>query len=232
VNAEELTEGRALHQAGFLRLADPRQVAEVALDGGADGLRAQMHGKWRNRLLHGEAQGLRVRHCALPPDPNHWLLVADARQQRARGYRAMPARLIAAMAAEDAGAAQIFTAERGGRPLAAMLFIRHGAAATYQVGWAGPEGRAASAHNLLLWRAMNWLAERGTTRLDLGPLDPETPGLTRFKLGSGARSRSLGGTWLQSATLAPAHIAARWLSLRRHAEGARGPGGPHGSQAR
>jgi hypothetical protein len=41
------------------------------------------------------------------------------------------------------------------------------------------------------------LARRGITRLDLGTLDTEAaPGLARFKLGSGAAARALGGTWL------------------------------------
>jgi lipid II:glycine glycyltransferase (peptidoglycan interpeptide bridge formation enzyme) len=78
-----------------------------------------------------------------------------------------------------------------------MLFLVHGSTATYHVGWTGDAGRCASAHNLLLWRAMEALQRRGVRRIDLGLLDTvNTPGLARFKLGAGRVPHRLGGTWL------------------------------------
>ena len=106
----------------------------------------------------------------------------------------------AAFAAANRGQARIFEARHQGATVAALLFLCHGAVATYHIGWSGPEGRARAAHHLLLWRAMIDLAARGITRLDLGMVDTVTaPGLARFKLGSGARCRALGGTWLARA---------------------------------
>lgn len=210
VNAETLGDAGALRAAGFLRLNRPRQVAELALTGDPADWRARMAGKWRNRLVHAESQGLMVRRKALPPDPGHWLFAREAEQQQTRRYRGLPPALIAAIAAEDARAAQLFTADRAGRPVAAMLFLWHGSGATYQIGWTGPDGRRLSAHNLLLWSAMQWLAARGVQRLDLGGVEADTPGLARFKLGSGAVARQMGGTWLQSGVLSPLHAARRW----------------------
>jgi lipid II:glycine glycyltransferase (peptidoglycan interpeptide bridge formation enzyme) len=78
-----------------------------------------------------------------------------------------------------------------------MLFLRHGTTATYHIGWTSRDGRAASAHNLILWDACARLAARGVRQLDLGIIDTETaPGLARFKLGTGAQPVRTGGTWL------------------------------------
>ncbi|MEY8843073.1 GNAT family N-acetyltransferase, partial [Cribrihabitans sp. XS_ASV171] len=84
------------------------------------------------------------------------------------------------------------------------LILIHGQSATYHVAHTTQQGRATSAHNLLLWEAATWLAARGLTRLDLGPVETEhSPGLARFKLGTGARARALGGTWLLWPPLTP-----------------------------
>jgi lipid II:glycine glycyltransferase (peptidoglycan interpeptide bridge formation enzyme) len=67
-----------------------------------------------------------------------------------------------------------------------------------------PEGRRLNAMNALLWEAMRWLARQHHDRLDLGILNSDdAPGLTRFKLGTGAVPHRLGGTWLHMGTLAP-----------------------------
>ncbi len=77
-----------------------------------------------------------------------------------------------------------------------MLFLRHGTTVSYHIGWTGREGRAASAHNLILDHAAKQFASEGATLMNLGLLDTETaPGLARFKLGSGARPVQTGGTW-------------------------------------
>lgn len=171
-------------------------VAELELRGAAAELKARMAQKWRNRLNHALRAGLKVTHTALPADSGHWLVRTDHAQQRAKRYRGYPPAFTAAFAAANRGQARLFEAAQGGEPVAAMLFLCHGAVATYHIGWTGPEGRRASAHHLLLWQAMLHLARRGIARLDLGLVDTETaPGLARFKLGSGAACRPLGGTW-------------------------------------
>ena len=88
-------------------------------------------------------------------------------------------------------------ADRGEGPVAAMMFLRHGSTATYHIGWSNAQGRAAHAHNLLLWRAAERLSSKGVKTLDLGTLDTvNAPGLARFKLGTGAMPHRLGGTWV------------------------------------
>jgi lipid II:glycine glycyltransferase (peptidoglycan interpeptide bridge formation enzyme) len=110
--------------------------------------------------------------------------------------------MIAALATAGPEAGQLFVAQGRAEPVAAMLFFLHGSVATYQVGWSTQDGRAASAGNLLMWRAMVALQAMGVDRIDLGHADPDgAPGLTRFKRGMGARLRPLGGTWLASDAL-------------------------------
>jgi lipid II:glycine glycyltransferase (peptidoglycan interpeptide bridge formation enzyme) len=68
--------------------------------------------------------------------------------------------------------------------------------ATYHIGWANDAGRELNAHNLLLWRAMQGLRERGIASVDLGGVNTHAlPGISRFKLGTGGAVRTLAGTY-------------------------------------
>jgi len=223
INAESPRQGATLARAGFIRLAAGRDMAQLSLVGTPEDWLARMDGKWRNRLRHAERRGLEVRAAPLPPDPNHWLLHREAAQQSARGYRNLPPALIAAMSGDAPGALALFTARAGGRIIAAMLFARHGATASYLIGWSGADGRAASAHNLLLWHAMRDLRADGAMRLDLGLCDRQrAPGLARFKCGSGAALHRLGGTWVEIGPLAPLHAGLRVARRPRLAAGGTG----------
>lgn len=187
--------------SGWLEAVTPCSLASLRLDAPAEELRARMHGKWRNRLKRAEQaerDGLEIRNAPMLPRWDHWLLRKEAVQSRARGYRALPPQFTAAwVEAGGPGSARLFTAWKDGLPAAAMLFLLHGPGASYHVGWAGPAGREAGAHNLLMWRAMLWLKAQGVSQLDLDVLDTETaPGLVRFKLGSGAQATALGATRL------------------------------------
>lgn len=189
-----------LEGSGWMAAMTPSHLARLDLTEGVEAMRARQHGKWRNRLRRAEAAGLEITHAPMPADPAHWLLKREAEQARQRRYRGLPPAFTAAWIARGGRrSARIFTAGRGGRPVAAMLFLLHGGAASYHVGWSGPQGREAGAHNLLLWRAQLWLAGRGIRLLELGPLDTRNaPGLARFKLGSGARAVRLGATRLSA----------------------------------
>lgn len=136
----------------------------------------------------------------MPETPGHWLLVREAKQAKQRRYRRLPAAFTESwVRAGGRRCARLFTAEHDGECVAAMLFLLHGRSATYHIGWSGPQGRALGAHNLLLWKAQLWMAERGIRSLDLDLIDTETtPGLARFKLGSGARIVTLGATRLSA----------------------------------
>lgn len=208
LNATDLP-AEALRAHGFWPLMTPATIALLPLADRCT-MRAAMHQKWRNRLNRAETHGLRI--LRRPLDPAHWLLSAEAEQARSRGYRGLPPALSAAFAAVNPSGAWVFEARHAGAPVAAILILRHGPMATWQIGVARTEGRRLSAMNLLLWEAMGWLSDEGHETLDLGTLNTQdSPGLARFKLGTGAMAQRQGGTWLHAGPLAP---LARRLPLR------------------
>ncbi|MFN7643538.1 MAG: GNAT family N-acetyltransferase [Burkholderiales bacterium] len=176
-----------------------------------DALRAAMHGKWRNRLAAAERSALKVERVGAKPAQYRWLLDHELAQRRRRGYIALPDGFVEAwQAAVGGGGARAGrpAADRGepvltlradlGRDAAAgMMFLVHGEAATYQIGWVGEAGRELGAHNLLLWHAMLELRGRGVRTLDLGGVDTARgAGLARFKLGTGGAVVTLAGSYL------------------------------------
>lgn len=178
--------------------------AELDLTPPAAQRRKNLHGKWRNRLKKAESSDISVTHSRFSPHRHASFLTAEQTQRRIQSYRALPLDFVRAAAQIAPENTRMFEAKSGGKPLAAMLFLLHETAATYHIATTTIEGRARSAHTLLLWRASQWLATNGFTRLDLGPVETETaPGLARFKLGIGARPVQRGATVLYSRSTAP-----------------------------
>jgi len=183
---------------GLLRLGTPAEM------------RSRMGQKWRNRLNVSSGAGLSIRQRKL--SSTHWLLHAERRQAREKGYRSLPPAFCVAFAKTNPGDAIVYEARHRGEPVAAALMLRHGRMATWQMGHSSPCGRQLNAMNLILWEAMQDLAARGHDQLDLGIMnDSDAPGVTRFKRGTGAVEHQLGGTWLHYGALAP---LARRLPLR------------------
>ena len=182
---------------GGIRLMRGAELALVHLTE-PNAMRARMHQKWRNQLRKAEGSDLTILNQPLSAERHRWFLEAEAEQQRTRRYASYPAGFLLAYAAANRGGARVFTAQLQGQPIAAMLMLRHGVMATYQAGVTTPEGRQFCAHNILLWRMMCDLQKGGGTILDLGRADL-SPGLRRFKLGSGADTQHLAGTyWMPS----------------------------------
>lgn len=192
ITPPDCSDGTYLERLGMTHAKPPSTLGILPID---DGTRARMHGKWRNRLAAAERSGLTITESTNPLDM-HWLLQADALQQKSRRYRALPPAFTARW--HGAGGSLVcITATKDSERLAAMLFLVHGTTATYHVGWTGDAGRAMSAHNLILWNACAYLAAQGVLQLDLGLINSDTaPGLARFKLGTGAEPVRTGETWL------------------------------------
>jgi hypothetical protein len=196
INAED-TDPALLTAAGYRQIMTPASVAVMDLRHGPDVRRALMSIKWRNALRKAESAELRIAARPYQHNSDKWLLDEDEKQQAARGYRALPGAVTQAYSVMNRGQAIIVTASKVAVPIAAMIFLRHGTAATYHIGWTSLAGRACNAHNLCLATAMDALETLGTEVLDLGPIDTDTsPGIARFKLGAGAHVKTLGGTWL------------------------------------
>ncbi len=191
-------DGATLRAAGFVQAHSPAFVAELSLVGSSDARRRRMSGKWRNALRRAERASLVIHREAYKADRHAWLLSEDLRQQRAKGFRSLPHIVLDAFAAERPKDVSVFVARLRAEPVAAMLFVAHGRAATYHLGWISPGGQKHAAHNAVLTKAGDHFANRGMERLDLGSVDTvNAPGLARFKIGSGATVRPLGGTWVR-----------------------------------
>ncbi len=181
---------------GILPLVTGNYVAEVPLLQDLDVMRAALQGKWRNGLAKAESAGLRLRLCDRAENLD-WLLHLETAQQKIKRYQNLPATFLWAWVSCGPAGYKIYIAYAQGNPVAAMLFMIHSPGVTYQIGWTSDAGRQVSAHHLLLWRAMQDFAKSGISRLDLGVVDTvTTPGLARFKLGTGADLRKLGPTGL------------------------------------
>lgn len=184
---------------GGLRLVAGAELSILNLKASEE-MRGALHPKWRNQLKKAEASPLRVINEPLDASRHAWFFEAEQAQQRGRGYRSYPAPFLQAFPAANPGHAQLYTAMLRGDPAAAMLVLKHGRMATYQAGVTTPRGREHCAHNLLLWYIMADLQRAGLSQLDLGRADL-SPGLRRFKAGTGARVEKLPGTFLLHAWL-------------------------------
>jgi hypothetical protein len=172
-------------------------LAALDLRGDEAARRAALHGKWRNRLRRAEAAGISVTQRPLDIACDAALLRAEIGQRRKRGYDALPAHFTESWARVVPQDSLMTIASEGNAPIAFMLMLLHGDVATYHIGWSGDRGRQLHAHNLLLWRASAILADRGFAWLDLGGAERmRTPGLARFKLGTGAARHVIGPTML------------------------------------
>ena len=185
----------AMQSIGFHRVMTPYATVVLDLDKGSECLRESMHQKWRNRLSVAEQSGLKIQRADARPEHYLWLLEAERHQQKRLRYRALPPELVPAWHASG-GQLRVYTASHDDRIVAAMLFLLHGDTATYHIGFSNEDGRKLSAHNLLMWTAMRRLPKTGIATLDLGGLNThESPGIARFKLGTGGQVKTLCGTW-------------------------------------
>lgn len=162
-------------------------------------LRAGLDGKWRNRLVRAEADaGFSTRVEPNLPEARR-LLERESQQRAERRFQGLPTALVPAYIEAATSREQGFAvsyAQARKETQAALLFLVHGSTATYHIGWSSDAGRKANAHNLLMWRAIEYLQKLGLQRLDLGGVNTRAlPGITRFKLGTGGQVLTLAGTY-------------------------------------
>lgn len=188
----------ALHSAGFSRVVTPGHIAEWDITGGTQARQARMHGKWRNALRQSQLGPIKITHRPYLGDANHPILGLCAAEAKAKKYKPLPATLAVNLGQGPSKPGRMFTAMLGREAIALMLFFRFGPVVTYHLGWTGPKGRRHNAHHQMLDIAASYFAERGCTRMDLGQVDTQSaPGLARFKIGTGAGIRPLGGSHLR-----------------------------------
>ena len=194
----EATSG--LRWPGMTRVVTGESTVMINLEHSDAQLRAAMDPRWRNRLVAAEGAGLQVQRVGANPAQYAWLMEEELKQRLARGFSGLPLGWIHQYIharKHVSKSALILRADAAGERAAAMLFLIHGQAAIYQVGWSSDAGRDLNAHNLILWQAIQELRQRGVRRLDLGGVNTQrSAGLARFKMGSGGEVITLCGTYM------------------------------------
>jgi len=192
--------GDGLGLSSWRRVMTGYSTVTLDLTQSREQLRAGLDGKWRNRLVAAEAAGLTVQRLGANPAQWRWLLEQEEAMREQRGVEGLPSGFIERYIQARKSAAQTvltLRADHQGERVAAMMFLLHGTAATYQVGWSDDTGRRLNAHNFLLWQAIEALQQRGVRLLDLGGVNTQrSAGIARFKLGTGGRVLTLAGTYL------------------------------------
>ncbi|MFZ9871909.1 MAG: GNAT family N-acetyltransferase [Steroidobacteraceae bacterium] len=186
--------------AHFRKVMTGLSTVVIDLKHSNEELRASMETRWRNRLSHAERHWRGDVSVGSSISGLRSLLRLEDEQRRTRKFTGLPVALIERYV-EFSGTNQpafiIARANQRNDMQAAMLFVLHADRATYHIGWANEIAKKSNLHNLLLWRSISALRERGVTALDLGVINTQSlPGISRFKLGTGGRAITLPGTYL------------------------------------
>lgn len=174
------------------------ESAWIGLNGELAVLRQKLDGKWRNALKSAEAAGLRL-DLESGDHAVDWMMARYNELMSEKNFSGSPIDLLLALRKHlpDEHCFVVLRAMDGDEPVAGVCLARHGAAATYLLGWNGARGRKLKANQYLLWQAIVYLKQAGVSCFDLGGIDEErTPGIAAFKLGmNGRRYELLGEYW-------------------------------------
>lgn len=187
-------------------LSDFRQVMTglstviIDLDRPDKDIRASMETRWRNRLSHAERHWRGDLNVGSSLSGLRTLLRLEDEQRRVRKFTGLPTALVERYVEFSDPTRPAFLIARANQKndlQAAMLFVLHADRATYHIGWSNDAARKTNLHNLLLWRSLAALRERGIKGLDLGVINTRLlPGISRFKLGAGGKVITLPGTYI------------------------------------
>ena len=186
--------------SSFKRVMTGYATALLDLSPSMADLRAGLEKRFRHRVGGAEKSELTVHRVGTNVGQYRWLMDAEQLQRDNRGLQGMPLHFVDAyIASRKQPAHNVLTlrADIGRDRVAGMMFLLHGQAATYQIGWTSDAGRDAHAHNLLLYKGMEALKERGIRSLDMGGINTgRSAGIARFKISTGAKVVTFAGTYL------------------------------------
>ena len=163
-------------------------------------MRTHLEGRWRASLVSAESSAMTVHRVGTNEGQYRWLLDNEKQQRVDKHLEGLPIPFFDLyVQSRKQPAKNILTlrSDMGRDRIAAMMFLIHGEAATYQVGWTSDQGRELNAHHLILWRAIEELRERGVRVLDLGGVNTiRSAGVARFKMRTGGKVLTLAGTYI------------------------------------
>jgi lipid II:glycine glycyltransferase (peptidoglycan interpeptide bridge formation enzyme) len=148
----------------------------------------------------GEASEMTIHRVGTNVGQYRWLMDAEIQQRKDKKLEGLPVEFFDHYVhSRKQPSLNILTvrADLGRERIAAMMFLIHGTAATYEVGWTSDKGREIHAHNLILWKSIEELKSRGIRMLDLGGVNTtRSAGIARFKIGTGGKVLTLAGSYI------------------------------------
>jgi lipid II:glycine glycyltransferase (peptidoglycan interpeptide bridge formation enzyme) len=196
----EVPEGQVHGLKPMRRIMSGMSTVMLDLTPTLEQLRAQLDRRWRHRLVGGESSEMSIHRVGTNVGQYRWLLDAEIQQRTDKKLEGLPVPFFDNYVHSRKQPSQnILTlrADLGRDRIAAMMFLIHGTAATYQVGWTSDKGREMHAHNLILWKGIEELKSRGIRMLDLGGVNTiRSAGIARFKMSTGGKVLTLAGTYI------------------------------------
>lgn len=196
----EVPEGQVHGLKPMRRIMSGMSTVMLDLTPTLEQLRAQLDRRWRHRLVGGESSEMSIHRVGTNVGQYRWLLDAEIQQRTDKKLEGLPVPFFDNYVHSRKQPSQnILTlrADVGRDRIAAMMFLIHGTAATYQVGWTSDKGREMHAHNLILWKGIEELKARGIRMLDLGGVNTiRSAGIARFKMSTGGKVLTLAGTYI------------------------------------
>lgn len=193
-------QGPELGLSRWRRVMTGHSTVVLDLTPSVETLRAQLDGRWRYSLVRAEESDLTIHRVGTNAGQYRWLLDAELQQREQRGLHGLPLQffdLYVPSRQQPTQTILTMRADVGRDRVAGMMFLIHGEAATYQVGWTSEPGRDKHAHNLILWHAIQVLRERSVRLLDLGGVNTtRSAGIARFKIGTGGQVLTCAGTFI------------------------------------
>jgi len=187
---------RLYRAMGARRVMTGSATIWLDLTRGEDGILAGLSGKWRSALRKGEQAGLDLKVRKAGAGDLDWITGQEHAQAAQVGYKGLPPAFIKAFAKVAPNDVLYAEARHDRAVVASALFLRHGASATYQIGWTNEAGRDLAAQPALIMAAIRTLKGKGITSLDLGGIDTVNgAGVARFKLGLGGEVVQGPGTY-------------------------------------
>lgn len=185
-----------LKECGFLyQEGSSYKTVWIDLEHSEEDLRRNLKSKWRNLLNKAQKQSL---HLDIDETgqtlPN--FLDAFAKHREEKKYKSISPKQVLHLFKTFHAQKNVMIAhvKQGDEVGASALILRHGRAATYQLGFVTPAGRPVCANYLLMWEVMVELKKRGVKDFDLGGVNEyDAKAIQQFKGGLGGEEVSYAG---------------------------------------
>ncbi len=170
-------------------------VADLTLT--ADELLDHLHHKHRYNINLAERKGVTIEESD-NADTFWKLLARTAEHDDFRTHGMLYYKKLLRFFESDGGElrTRLFLAMQGGRPIAGAIMLEHGRTVSYLHGAMDREYRSLMAPHLMHWKLMQQYKQNGFHWYDFWGIDADKyPGVSRFKLGFGARTIEYPGSF-------------------------------------